>query len=283
MKKTLVFALISAMTLMVAGCGSSSSSNTSSVSGGSESGDTTTVTTTTDAASSTVGEYPATTVSGDAMSYADYVAAATDDAVIIDTYVQAKQEWWEDDSNGNLGTASLYTQNQDGGFFIYNINMPKEDYDKLVDGQEIKISGYKSEWSGEVEVTDVDAYEILDGNYIAEATDVTDKLGTDDLINYQNQKVAFTDLTVAAASDDQPDAAYLYNYDGSGSEGDDLYFNVTKDGQTYSFTVESYLDGPDSDVYKAVKDLKVGDTIDCEGFLYWYEGANPHITSVTVK
>ena len=23
-------------------------------------------------------------------------------------------------------------------------------------------------------------------------------------------------------------------------------------------------------------------TIDCEGLLYWYEGANPHITSVTV-
>ena len=29
--------------------------------------------------------------------------------------------------------------------------------------------------------------------------------------------------------------------------------------------------------------LKVGDTVDLEGFLYWYEGVNPHITSVTVK
>ena len=28
--------------------------------------------------------------------------------------------------------------------------------------------------------------------------------------------------------------------------------------------------------------LEVGQTIDCEGFLYWYEGVNPHITSVTV-
>ena len=27
----------------------------------------------------------------------------------------------------------------------------------------------------------------------------------------------------------------------------------------------------------------VGDVIDMEGFLYWYEGVNPHITSVTVK
>ena len=70
---------------------------------------------------------------------------------------------------------------------------------------------------------------------------------------------------------------------GSGSEGDDLYFNVSKDGNTYTFTVESYLCGADTDVYKAVKNLKVGDTVDLEGFLYWYEGVNPHITSVTVK
>ena len=54
-------------------------------------------------------------------------------------------------------------------------------------------------------------------------------------------------------------------------------------GQTYIFTVESYLCGNDTDVYKAVEGLKVGDTIDLEGFLYWYNGANPHITSVTVK
>ena len=29
--------------------------------------------------------------------------------------------------------------------------------------------------------------------------------------------------------------------------------------------------------------LKVGDVVDMEGFLYWYQGVNPHITSVTVK
>ena len=37
----------------------------------------------------------------------------------------------------------------------------------------------------------------------------------------------------------------------------------------------------DSDVYKAVEALNIGDKIDMEGFLYWYEGVNPHITSVT--
>ena len=84
-------------------------------------------------------------------------------------------------------------------------------------------------------------------------------------------------MALAGCSNNAPAA------DGSGEEGNDLYFNVTKDDKTYTFVVESYLTGTETDVYKAVKELKVGDVIDCEGFLYWYEGANPHITTVTVK
>ena len=62
-----------------------------------------------------------------------------------------------------------------------------------------------------------------------------------------------------------------------------MYFKASYNGQTYDFCVEFYLRGQDTDVYKAVEALNVGDTIDVEGFLYWYEGANPHVTSVTVK
>ena len=77
------------------------------------------------------------------------------------------------------------------------------------------------------------------------------------------------------------DVAYLYKWDGSGQDGDDLYFNVTLGENTYTFTVESYLCDNTTDVYNAVKNLSIGDKIDMEGFLYWYEGVNPHITSVT--
>ena len=63
--------------------------------------------------------------------------------------------------------------------------------------------------------------------------------------------------------------------------GNDLYFNVSLNGNTYTFTVESYLCDNTTDVYAAVKNLQVGDKIDMEGFLYWYNGVNPHITSVT--
>ena len=126
-------------------------------------------------------------------------------------------------------------------------------------------------------------FEIQEGEYVAPITDVTDLLGKDELIDHQNQYVSFKGMTVEAAGQDEEgnDVPYLYNYDGSGQEGDDLYFNVSLNGETYTFTVESYLCDKDSDVYKAVKELQLGDKIDMEGFLYWYEGVNPHITSVT--
>ena len=155
----------------------------------------------------------------------------------------------------------------------------EEDYEKLVPGTKIKVTGYKSEWSGEVEVTDA-VFEIEDGSYVAEAEDVTSLLGTDELISHQNEFVAFKGMTVEDSGDG---AAFLYSWDGSGSDGDDLYFQVSYNGQTYTFTIESYLCDNTTEVYQTVKNLKVGDTVDMEGFLYWYEGVNPHITSVTVK
>ena len=208
------------------------------------------------------------------MTYEEYAAADLDTEVVVEAYVQAKQSWWED-------KATVYAQDADGGYFLYNMACSQEDYDKLTEGQKIKVTGFKSEWSGEVEIVDA-AFEIEDGNYIAEPVDVTGFLGTDDLSVYQNQKVCFKGMTVEAAGqdDDGNDVPFLYSWDGSGQEGDDLYFNVSKDGETYSFTVESYLCDKDSQVYSDIRNLKIGDTVDLEGFLYWYEGPNPHITAV---
>lgn len=208
------------------------------------------------------------------MTHDEYMAAALDSEVVIETYVQAKQSWWED-------KATLYTQDKDGAYFIYNAVCSEADYEKLTPGTKIKVTGYKTEWSGEVEVAEGAAIEILDGNYVAPVTDVTDLLGKDELIDHQNEFVSFKGMTVEAADDSG--AAFLYNWDGSGEDGSDLYFNVSKDGQTYTFTVESYLCDSSTDVYQAVKGLNVGDTVDMEGYLYWYEGVNPHITSVSVK
>ena len=213
------------------------------------------------------------------MTYAEYVAAALDTEVTIETYVQAKQGWWEKEGVGGVGT--FYTQDKEGAYFLYDMPCSKEDYDKLVPGTKIKVKGYKSEWKGEVEIIDA-TFEIEKTTYIAPAFDVTSILANqDELIKHQNQFVTFKGMTVEKITDkDGNEAAFLYNWDGSGEEGSDLYFNVSLDGKTYNFTVESYLCGKDTDVYKAVKELKVGDKIDLEGFLYWYDSANPHITAV---
>ena len=237
------------------------------------------------------------------MSYCEYLDADTDTLVTIEAYVQGKQAWYENNKEVGTDTASIYAQDKNGGYFLYSVPCSKEDYEKLQEGTMIRFTGYKSEWAGEVEIVPdaMEPIEIIRGSiYIADPVDVTSVLGDEDeLIEYMNQKVTFTGLTVEPAVDDEESAfvtteteeeteaedapAFLYGWDGSGSDGDDLYFRASYDGETYTFVIESNLCGPDTDVYKAVKNLKVGDTIDMEGFLYWYEGAQPHITSVIVE
>ncbi len=199
------------------------------------------------------------------MTYAEYEAAAIDDEVVIETYVQAKQSWWDN-------KATVYTQDKDGGYFLYEMACSEADYEKLVPGTKIKVTGYKGEWAGEVEVVDA-TFEIVEGGntYVAEAFDATELLGTDDLIKHQNKFVTFKGLTVEGIEFK------------NGEPGDDIYVTVGYNGASYSFCVEMYLTAPDSDVYATVSGLEAGDVVDVEGFLYWYEGVNTHITGVTVK
>ncbi|MBR4462113.1 MAG: hypothetical protein IKS51_06015 [Erysipelotrichaceae bacterium] len=227
------------------------------------------------------------------MTYTEYAALPADGSaeVVIEAYVQAVQSYWEG--------ATLYLQDKDGAYFVYAGQISEADYAKLVDstdysngwkglanGTKVHVEGTKSEWSGEVEITDAVVTLVEGGDkYLAPAEDVTAILGTDALAEHMNKKVSFKDLIVVASQNSAgEDVPFLYNWDGSGEPGSDLYFNVT-DGQTdiYTFVVESYLCYDGSDVYEAVEALNIGDVVDLEGFLYWYNGANPHITGVTVK
>ena len=208
------------------------------------------------------------------MTYEDYKLAEIDAPVKIETYVQATQSWWDN-------KITIYAQcGEEGGLFIYNAACSEEDAAKLVPGTKILVNGYKAEWMGEVEIIDA-TIEILEGDpFIAEAEDVTALLGTDELIEHQNELVAFKGLTVEEYTDENGKTGAAFIYKNAENKTDDLYFQVSKDGQTYGFCVEFYLCGQDTDVYKAVEALQIGDVIDCEGFLYWYNGANPHITAV---
>ena len=141
----------------------------------------------------------------------------------------------------------------------------------LTPGVKIRATGVKGEWSGEVELLDA-TFVIADeaDTFVAEVFDATELLGTDDLIKHQNEKAAFKGLTIKNIA---------YKNDAPG-EGNDIYVTVTYGEADYEFCVEAYLTGPDTDVYKAFAELKAGDVVDVEGFIYWYNGVNTHITSV---
>ena len=277
MKKVVSVALALCMAAAVTGCAGEPAAAESTAPESSSAAESTAEEAPAEEAAEEPAEEPAAEVA--VMSYDEYMAAATDEAVAIEAYVQAKQSYYAEQ-----GTATVYLQDQDGGYFAYDMACTQEEYDQMTEGTKIRVSGYKAEWSGEIEIMDGKLEEIIAGDtFVAEPLDVTAMLGTDELAAHQNEKVVFTGLTVAASTDaNGNEAAFLYNYDGSGADGDDLYFNVDYNGATYTFTVESYLCDNTTDVYNAVEALEIGQTIDCEGFLYWYEGVNPHITSVTV-
>ena len=205
---------------------------------------------------------PAPAPEAEVMAHADYMAAELDAEVIVETYVQGHQSWWDN-------KITVYCQSPDGAYFLYELACSEEDAAKLVPGTKIRVTGYKGEWAGEVEVMDGTFEFVEDGDtFVAEALDVTDLLTSEDLIAHQNEFVSFKGMTVETVE---------YK---NGEPGDDIYVTLSKDGASYSFCVEVYLTGPDTDVYTTVGELAQGDVVDVEGFLYWYEGMNPHITGI---
>ncbi len=199
----------------------------------------------------------------DVMTHDEFIAAELEAEVVVDTYVQATQSWWDN-------KITVYAQSPDGAYFLYEMACSEGDAQKLVPGTKIRVTGFKAEWSGEIEIVDA-TFEILeDDTWIAEATDVTEYLGTDELINYQNEFVSFTGLTISKIE---------YK---NGEPGDDIYVTVKLGDAEYSFCVERYLTGPETEVYTTVGTLKEGDIVNVEGFLYWYNGVNTHITGISI-
>ncbi len=254
MKKFIALALALTMAMAFAGCASKAPADDTTVS-------------TTEAADTTAPETSGAAESTDGvkvMTHEEFVAAPVDSEVTVETYVQAKQGWWED-------KATLYTQAEDGAYFVYEMPCSQEDYDKLVPGTKIRVSGFKAEWEGEVEIIDA-TFEILEGTFTAEALDVTEMLSSEEeLLAHQNERISAKELTVKKVEFKE------------GEPGDDIYVTLAQGENEYNFCVEAYLTGADTEVYKTVSELKEGDVVDVEGFLYWYAGANPHLTAVTVK
>ena len=199
------------------------------------------------------------------MTHDEYIAAELDAPVVVETYVQATQSWWD-----NKITA--YLQDESGAYLAYEMMCSEDDAAKLVPGTKIVVTGYKGEWSGEVEIVDA-TFIIIDGDdkYVAEPADLTNVLANEEeLIKHQNEYAVFKGLTVEKIE---------YR---NGEPGDDIYVTVKQGDESFSFCVERYLTDPETDVYKAFADIKAGDVVDITGFVYWYNGVNTHITAVEV-
>ena len=199
-------------------------------------------------------------------AYDKYVNAELESNVTVEMYVQATQSWWDN-------KITVYAADEDGAYFVYELACSEEDSKKLTPGTKIKVTGRKTAWEGEVEIMDATFEFAGDDTYVAEAVDLTNVLANaEELIKYQNRLATFKNLTVVK-----------FDYQG-GVRGKDIYLTLSDGTNEYSFCVEQYLTGPDSDVYKAVEALKAGDKVDVTGFVYWYANAvNTHITAITKK
>lgn len=256
MKKILAFLLVLMLLMSFAACSDTGSDGESS-SDGAEESSSEPAESSSEADGESTGDDTATV-----MSYAEYVAADLEAPVVIEAYVQATQSWWDN-------TITAYLADEDGAYFAYEMACSEEDAAKLTAGTKIRVTGYKGAWAGEVEIMDATFEFVADADtYVAEAVDLTDLIASEELINYQNQLAIFKGMTVVSVT---------FKNDG----GDDIYLTVSKNDIEYDFCVEVYLTGTDTEVYQAVSALTAGDVIDIEGFLYWYEGMNPHVTAVT--
>ena len=258
MKKIIAMLLALVMMLALAACGNATTTETTAAA----------VETTTAAEETTTAAEETTTAAEETepvevpvMTHEEFMAAEMEAAVCVETYVQAHQSWWDN-------KVTVYCQSPDGAYFLYELACSEEDAAKLEPGTKIKVTGYKTAWEGEVEIVD-GTFEFVEGDaFVAEATDVTG-MTEEELLAHQNEKVLFKGLTVKKIE---------YK---NGEPGDDIYVTVAMGETEMSFCVEMYLTGPDTDVYKAFADLAEGAVVDIEGFLYWYQGVNTHITAVT--
>jgi len=210
------------------------------------------------------------TKSNDALSYADYAKAELGSTVTIEAFVGGKQSWWSN-------KATIYLQDENGGYFVYELPCTEEQYNTdLAIGNKVKITGVKGEWAGQVEILGSEAgaeatFEALDGKWSAPLVDLTEFVADSaKLLEYLNQKVSFEGLEVASVSLPAQD-------------GGDIYFDVKYGNSQYTFCIEQYLTDSSTEVYQTALNLKVGDFIYCEGFMYSYNGPQLHTTKIVVS
>ena len=202
-----------------------------------------------------------------------FLEAEIGSSVTFSCYVQAKEAFRDN-------TCSLFAQDETGACYLDRLSCIEDDYDRLTPGQKILITGYKSTWGDDIELTD-SHFAFLDGSWLAEPLDVTAMLGTEEISAHRNEKVCFRSMTIESMMDGV--SVWYRGWDNAAAEGEDteLFFRASSGGTVSTFSVcPSLCEEPDQ-VIQTLKSLRLGDTVDLTGYLYWYNEARPRITEIT--
>ena len=220
---------------------------------------------------------------GDAMSHEEYLSAEYGSTVLVDSYVQGKTKLAD-------GKASFFLQSPDGACFVYELPCTEEEYEKLSEGQRILVSGTKTLWQGETEITDA-SFELLEGSYIAEPADLRSLFsaeGAEEMALHQNERIRLPYLEVVITEGNTSPVRYGADGTGEPGTGKDLYFTAGSMGWVYDFVVKADMFEETSELYQLAESLEIGDVVNLEGFLYWYDygdyvEGNPWITNLEIE
>ncbi len=205
--------------------------------------------------------------------YDRFLADDGQEPLTIESYIQQRCVW-ED------GRTSLYLGDETGAYYVYRLACSAAEYESMQPGQKIRVTGYKTEFSGEPQITDA-AFALLEGEYLTEPSDIS-SLPEEDLYRYVNHSVSLRGFRVDPMFDGKSAFFYGWDHSGSADEGSDLFFTVKGDGFSCSSVVKTCLIAPGTDVYFTVENLHVGDVVDLTGILTWYNGPQLLVTEVTV-
>ena len=220
---------------------------------------------------------PTTTVVTNVLSYDEYIAAEVGSEVTIEAYITGRTTWYNN-------AASFYLADDNGGYYVYNLPCTEEEYASLLINKKLQVTGAKAEWKGEVEIncqtaTENGGWQLCDGEVFNPSSANITSIAKEVLDNYKNQSVKALGLTVTKAP-----YTNFEDFTLETKAGVDVYFEVKDDaGNESTFVVEAYLENSQygSDVYNAVCALNVGDRIDLEGFVYYWENPQLQVTGLT--
>ena len=216
----------------------------------------------------------------DVLSYEEYIETNDGEYVTIDGYISGRCTWWDD-------VASFYLQDDEGGYYIYNLPCTQEQYNNdLKVGQKISVTGQKSSWEGEVEILgkpdgeDQATWKKLKGTKTYEPIELN---SIEDMTNHKNQLVK---LQVQITSNETTTANGA-----APAAGVDLMYNVSNPSNTgganYTFYLESYNElsqysTDEESVYQTVLNFDKYDIYEVVGYAYTYKGPQLHTISANL-